>query len=482
MFRFSWIGFTLARKVSAPRKRRRPSWLPEELEERILLSAYTPAQICQAYGVNQIQFNGVKGDGTGQTIAIVDAYGSPPINADLAAFDAMYGFKNTDGKGNPVLTVATPGGAPGSNSLWAEETTLDVEWAHAIAPGAHILLVEAPDNAMLNLLSAVDYARNAAGVSVVSMSWGAGEFSSETAYDYHFVTPSGHIGVTFIASSGDSGAVPVWPAVSPNVVSVGGTSLVPADASGTYGSETGWSGTGGGISLYESKPSYQSWVTQSSTMRTGPDVTMVADPGTGVYIVFNGSLTVVGGTSAGAPIWSGIVAIADQGRTLNGQSSLDGRSQTLPALYSMSAANFHDVTSGSTSNGSSTLTAGAGYDLVSGRGSPYANLVVAGLVSYSGGGSSGGSTGGSTGGTTGTGGSGSHKGKHSSAPKFDNGPLMDTSLDSLAAEASLFNAPFADGLFSSLVADNSIVPSPSDSNLGTVWDRPLPPSQVARHG
>src|SRR5262249_46139523 len=144
-----------------------------------------------------------------------------------------------------------------------------------------------------DLLAAVDYARGQAGVSVVSMSWGTGEFNTESSLDYHFTTPSGHQGVSFIAPACDTGANTQWPAVSPNVLSVGGTSLYTSDTLGTYSSEAGWSGSGGGISMYEPKPSYQSGVTQSSTMRTGPDVAMMADPGTGVQIYFNGGWTAV---------------------------------------------------------------------------------------------------------------------------------------------------------------------------------------------
>jgi subtilase family serine protease len=196
-----------------------------------------------------------------------------------------------------------------------------------------------------------------------------------------------------------------------------------------------------------------------------------------VYIVFNGSATVVGGTSVGAPIWAGIVAIADQGRALSGQSTLDGRSQTLPALYSMSSANFHDITTGTTSNGSSTLNAGSGYDLVTGRGTPFADLVVAGLVSYSGGGSSGGGTGGgSTGGSTGTGGGGGgHKGKHSTSTKIDLGPVIHSNLDLLTAEASLFSSTSGNGLFTSLFSGSS------SDQLGTIWDRPLSNNHAGHH-
>src|SRR5207248_3970700 len=164
-----------------------------------------------------------------------------------------------------------------------------VEWAHAIAPGANILLVEARSDYFSDLLAAVDYA--AAHANVVSMSWGSDEFSGETtsSYDGHF---RNHPGVTFVASSGDYGAPPSWPSISPNVVAVGGTTLT-ALSDGTWSKEKGWGngwwsyyygGGGGGISSYEWKPSYQNSVTQSATRRTGPDVAYNADPNTGFYV------------------------------------------------------------------------------------------------------------------------------------------------------------------------------------------------------
>lgn len=372
----------------------------EELEARTVLTVFTPAQITHAYGIDTISFGGVKGDGSNQTIAIVDAYDAPKLTTDLAFFSNKFSLPAAN------LTVAyAQGSKPKYDVGWAQETTLDVEWAHAIAPGAKILLVEAASSSFANLLGAVDYARNQAGVVVVSMSWGSSEFNGETAYDSHFLTPSGHIGgsnlpggVTFVASSGDTGAVPEYPAVSPNVLAVGGTSIVTLDSAGTYGSETGWSGSGGGVSTMEPKPGYQSSVTQSSKNRTSPDVAYDADPNTGVYVYFQGGWYAFGGTSIGAPQWAALVAITDQGRGISGVGSLDGASQTLPAIYNLPSTDFHDITKGSTKTKGKTLNAGPDYDLVTGRGSPIANLVIqhlvtataTGTVNTNGGGSGGG--------------------------------------------------------------------------------------------
>jgi hypothetical protein len=342
---------------------------------------FSPSQIRHAYGFDQITFNGgtVKGDGTGQTIALIEAYDQPNIASDLAAFDTALGIQAPPS----FKKVNQTGGTsyPAADQHWGLEVSLDVEWAHAMAPNANILLVEANSNNFADLFAAIDYARNQPGVSVVSMSFGTAEWNGETSYDSYYTTPSGHGGVTFVASSGDGGssAAPEYPAISPNVLAVGGTTLT-LDSSGNYASEAGWSGSGGGISVYYSKPSYQSGVvTQSSTMRTSPDVAYNGSSASpfGVYDTsgYSGWLNVYG-TSAGAPQWAALVAIANQGRALAGQGSLDGLSQTMPKIYQMSSSYFHDITTGS--NGAYTAT--AGYDLVTGRGTPYANLIATALI------------------------------------------------------------------------------------------------------
>lgn len=366
----------------------------------------SPAQIAQAYGFNQIQLSGgVKGDGSGQTIAIVDAYDDPTIASDLAKYDSQFGLAAP-----PNFTkVYQSGFKPQADSGWSQEISLDVEWAHAMAPKAKIVLVEANSANLSDLLSAVNTARNMPAVSVISMSWGSSEFYGETSYDSYFTTPAGHQGITFVASSGDQGAPGLWPSLSTNVLAVGGTSLHLLG--GAYGSESAWSGSGGGTSSYESEPSFQTNV-QSTGARSTPDVAYDANPSTGfaVYDSYgSGGWMVVGGTSAGAPQWAALVAIADQGLVQAGKGTLDGAQSR---VYQLPSADFHDITSGS--NG---YSAGAGYDLVTGLGSPLANLVVSDLVAGTvsqptpsggsgNGGSGSGSTGGSGGVSTGGGGSG----------------------------------------------------------------------------
>jgi hypothetical protein len=346
-------------------------------------TGYSPAQARHAYGFDQAAFpGGMAADGSGTTIAIVDAFDDPTIGNDLAQFDKQFGLPN------PVFFKVDQNGGvnyPLPDAGWAGEIALDVEWAHAIAPAANILLVEAADNSFTNLFAAIRFAARQPGVVAVSMSWGSGEFPGESLWDGAFTTPAGHTGVTFVTSSGDAGAPADYPAISPNVVAVGGTAL-HLGPGGSYVSESGWSGSGGGISTSEPQPAYQKGVvTQTSAYRSNPDVAYDADPNTGfpVYDSYNNSPSSpwvqFGGTSDAAPQWAALIAIADQGRIAAGRSPLDGPTQTLPLLYSLPAADFHDVTTG-VSAGSPALAAGPGYDLVTGRGTPVANRLIADLA------------------------------------------------------------------------------------------------------
>jgi hypothetical protein len=338
-------------------------------------TGFTPYQIRHTYGIDQLGL-----DGAGQTIAIIDAYDDPNIAYDLHQFDVRFGMPDPPS----FMKIGQSGGAPPTardrTGQWEMEEAADVEWAHAIAPGANILLVEANDNSSANLFAAVDFARYQPGVSMVSMSYFDNEqYFSDPSNNYHYLTPPGHAGVTFVACSGDTG-VQSYPAASPNVVAVGGTYLA-TDASGQYLGETGWGGSGGGISIVEVQPAYQKGVvTQSVSRRTNPDVAYNAGYGVAVYDTYNNSFLApwssFRGTSAGAPQWSALIALADQGRALRGLGTLDGPSQTLPLLYHLPALAFHDITSGSNQRGS----AGLGYDLVTGRGSPIADQVVTRLI------------------------------------------------------------------------------------------------------
>lgn len=345
---------------------------------------YTPAQVRHAYGLDTLSFGGTAADGTGTTIAIVTAYDSPNLAADLARFDAAFGLPAAPRLTKVNQTGGTP--LPVPSAAWATETCIDAQWAHAIAPGASILVVEARSNADADLMAAVATARSAPGVVAVSMSWGRREYAGETIHDATFTTPAGHAGVTFFAASGDSGAPGIYPATSRNVVAVGGTSL----SLGTAGEaiERGWSGSGGGVSTQQPLPSWQAGMVPAPK-RAFPDVALVADPATGLAVCDSFSAgaarpwNVYGGTSIAAPQWAGLAAIVAQGRALRGAASLDGATEFLPALYALPAADFRDVTAGS-SQGKPVYTAGPGWDFVTGRGSPVAAALVKDLVAWDG--------------------------------------------------------------------------------------------------
>ena len=373
-------------------------------------TAFSPAQLRTAYGVNSLAL-----DGTGQTIAIVDAYDDPAIYQGLDQFDsqfaataagptlyAQYGpastfltVLNQAGQATP-LPATDPSGA--GNANWETEEAVDVEWAHAMAPGAQIVLVEANSQALSDLMSSVATAAAQPGVSVVSMSWGFSEgqavlAADEAAYDQDLITPAGHQGVTFVASTGDYGTnEPEYPAFSPNVVAVGGTSL-NLNSDNSYSSETGWgynsssAGTliasGGGVSQFETEPAYQQGV-QSTGYRTTPDVSFVADPNTGAWVsdtynlAADNSFEVVGGTSLSAPSWAGLLALVNQGRAADGAPTLNSSSPTEAQqdLYSLSQNDYNVISSGT--NGG--YNAAPGYNLVTGLGTPVVNLLVPDLV------------------------------------------------------------------------------------------------------
>lgn len=375
------------------------------------IMGYTPSQIRSAYGFKNLMLsNGKVADGQGQTIAIVDAYNDPNVGSDLSVFDTQ--FQLPAPPSFKVVNQMGGSGLPANDAGWAGEISLDVEWSHVIAPAANILLVEAGSANTNDLTAAVNYARSQPGVSVVSMSWGGaeyfnwgygGETGSQTNYDPFFTTPVGHAGVTFVASAGDSGIFQgvQFPAASPNVLSVGGTNLV-VNSDGSYGGESSWSGTNGGYSTVEGEPAYQNGV-QNLGVRSVPDVTYDADPLSGFAVYdstpFEGSVgwQDVGGTSAGAPQWSALIALVNQQRALSGLPSLDGPTQVLPTLYTLFGgsptstsytSNFHDVVDtvhtapwqfpwGQGLGGSQAVV---GYDAISGLGSPHADVLALSLA------------------------------------------------------------------------------------------------------
>ncbi len=375
----------------------------------------TPMALRDAYLVNKVQFlsggSYITGNGAGQTIAIADAYNDPDIAKDLATFDSTFSLPAP-----PSFTVLNENGGTNltgianspASSDWALEESLDVEWSHTIAPAANIVLFEANSNNNVDLDTADFTAANPAtyaalgipAAGVVSNSFGSTEGTNPTLdetqadeeyEDTNYMEPISAEGtVTVVASAGDNG-VQNYPSTSPYVLSVGGTTVsLKAGPFGTsWSSETAWSvrrgsGTGGGTSLFEPIPTYQSnyGLTNSSGDRETPDVAWDANPSSGVYVTDtfdypnNTYVGSIGGTSLAAPLWSGLLTIVNQGRALNGQGVLANAQE---AVYTIPGSDFHDITSGS----NSVASAGPGYDEVTGFGSPIANKVVPDLVNAS---------------------------------------------------------------------------------------------------
>ncbi len=342
-------------------------------------TGYSPAQIRHAYGFDQLA-----ADGSRQVIGIVDASDDPTVASDLQTFIGQFGLRALNGlPGSPTCTVAAGPhpcfeklvayGNPRVDPVWALEISLDVEWAHAIAPGADILLVESPHTTLSSMLRGVDTAI-AGGARVVSMSWGTAEFTGETRDDPHFAVP----GVVFVASSGDAGAGVMYPAASPRVLGVGGTTLLLDTTGNLLAPETAWIGSSGGISAVEAEPGYQSAypIPPTSGRRGVPDVSYDANPVTGVAVFDStgaAGWVSVGGTSLGAPQWSALVALADAGRPSPLSSAVLSDS---PFYRAALASAYRDITAGANGPCGTLCTAGLGYDFVTGLGSPLAGVLV----------------------------------------------------------------------------------------------------------
>lgn len=314
---------------------------------------YGPASLRAAYDLPATGGNGA--------IAIVDAYDNPTILADFNAFCTTYGLPtetstNRTSPSNKVLQVVYAGGTqPLPDPDWAGEIALDVEWAHSIAPQAKIYLVEAPD-ASNSLYTAVLLAQSLPNVHELSMSWGGGEDPTELGFDSDFPLTGK---ITFFASAGDVAAVRSYPAESPNVVAVGGTSLIVVGD--TVYSEGGWSASGGGPSTIEPEPIYQSGVSLITGFRGCPDESADADPDTGVAVYSQyafGGWAEIGGTSLSSP-----VCAAEH----NLRAVFDGPTNEHSRIYAdLGGVQFRDIVFG----GNGVFNCLPGYDFVTGCGSP----------------------------------------------------------------------------------------------------------------
>ena len=340
----------------------------------------SPAAVSSVYKLSGLSPS--SGAGAGQIIAIVDAFHDPNALSDLNTFNAQYGYPTLATctsltQSGPCFEQVDPQGTPRINGGWVLEESLDIEWAHAEAPAAKIVLVEAATNSNANLFNAV-LSANSLGATEVSMSWGGGESSGETSMDSDFT----RAGTFYTASAGDSGHQAQYPAASPNVMAVGGTTLngCSGTSCGGFTSETTWSGSGGGASAVEPIPGYQTsyagpvFGASTISLLTGgkrgiPDVSFDANPNTGISIFDSARVQgqsgwfTVGGTSVGAPNWAGILAA---GRTA-GATALQGNSAIYSGGYK---TNLRDITRGTNGTCGTDCTAGTGFDLVTGLGSP----------------------------------------------------------------------------------------------------------------
>jgi subtilase family serine protease len=380
---------------------------------------YGPDQIRAAYGIQPLLDQGY--DGSGRTIVIIDAYGSPTLSTDVQNFDTVWGLPAPD------LAVVAPFGIaptdPANAAGWAGETSLDVEWAHAVARGSMILGVGARTTHDSDILDVTQWVRDQNAGDVLSQSYGEAEqcMGDPLLARQHslFADLTGE-GMTLFASSGDAGAgqftcdgnallkAVSTPASDPYVTGVGGTTLIADGVSGAYASESAWNETellggpasgGGGVSVVYSRPSYQAPV-QKSAMRTVPDVSYNAAVLEGVVTAWGGDTCGpagtspcfwrFGGTSAGSPQWAALTAIADQ--IAGGRVGAINKALYDVGKNSRQGTYFHDVADGSNNSvpdlgpGTGTpidgFTAVSGYDLVTGLGTPVANTLIPYLAKH----------------------------------------------------------------------------------------------------
>jgi subtilase family serine protease len=316
-------------------------------------SGYGPSDLRSAYKLTA--------PGTsGQTVAIVDAYDDPTAESDLGVYRSTFGLPACTTANGCFRKVNQSGGTtpPRANGGWAQEISLDLDMASAICPGCHILLVEASSAAFTDLATAEDTAARL-GATTISNSYGGSEFSQETTATY--ASHYDHPGIPITVSSGDAGYGVEFPAASPSVTAVGGTTLSRASNARGW-TETAWSGAGSGCSAYVAKPSWQH--DTGCARRTVADVSAVANPSTGVAVYdstrYQGASgwMVFGGTSVAAPVVASVYALAANGAT--------------PSYPYSHTSSLFDVTSGS--NGSCSVqylcTAVAGFDGPTGLGTP----------------------------------------------------------------------------------------------------------------
>lgn len=277
--------------------------------------------------------------GAGETVAIVDAYDDPVAESDLAVYRTIFGMRACTSLNGCFRKIDERGGTsyPALNVGWAQEIALDLDMVSAACPNCNILLVEADSASLNDLGAAVDTAANA-GARTISNSYYAKEYSGELSEDAHYT----HAGIPIVASAGDAPSA-FYPGVSPNVVSVGGTSLT--NGGGAF-SESGWSQGARGCSVFEPRPQWQNGVTSCKT-RAAVDVAAVGDPQTGVAMFdsLSGGWLVAGGTSVGSPIIAAAYALAANG------APVSSAYQNASAFHVLGSGGFDSVTGLGSPNG-----------------------------------------------------------------------------------------------------------------------------------
>lgn len=319
---------------------------------------YSPAKLRTAYTGGISTASGMP------IIAITAAYNNPNIQTELNTYSTAFGIPTLPACVGSIASSTVPcfkkidqnGGTnyPQNNTQWGLEISMDVQIAHAICTNCKILLVEADSNGINDLMTAIDQAI-VQGANVTSHSWGLGEFSTQSTFNTHLNVP----GVAMIFSSGDAGYGVSYPASSPFVTAVGGTTL-NFTGNGNYAGETAWSGSGSGCSAYEAKPAWQTDTLCSN--RTVSDVSADANPTTGASVYNGNSWYKVGGTSLSAPIIAGVQALA----------GVPSGNTTSSIYTNFSLSNFHDIVTGSNGSCGNTYlcTALTGYDGPTGLGTP----------------------------------------------------------------------------------------------------------------
>lgn len=343
--------------------------------EHVHATGVTPNATPSGYGPSDLYsaYNLPTGGGAGQTVAIVDAYNDPNAESDMAVYRSQYGLPACTTANGCFKKVSETGGTnyPRNSTGWAGEISLDLDMVSAIAPNAHIILVEAKTANMTDLGTSVNTAVGL-GAKFVSNSYGGSESSSDTTYDTSYFN---HPGVAITVSSGDGGYGVEYPAASKYVTAVGGTSL--SKASNTRGwTESVWStsskeGAGSGCSAYDAKPTWQT--DTGCARRTVADVSAVADPATGVavYQTYGATgWTVYGGTSVASPLIAAVFADA---------GTPGASTYPVTDIYSHTGS-LNDVTTGSTSTCTPAYlcTAETGYDGPTGWGTPNGLTAFAG--------------------------------------------------------------------------------------------------------